>query len=70
MDAPPLYVARAGRPDLCTSCGQTGEKGGPDQLYGPILPDFAYFRRPDEWESRIDSSTVCVMWRERGEILT
>ena len=33
-----------------------------DQVnYGPILPDFAYFRRPDEWESRIDGSTVCVM---------
>ena len=26
--------------------------------YALLLPDFAYFRRADEWESRIDSSTV------------
>ena len=26
--------------------------------YALILPDFAYFRRADEWESKIDSSTV------------
>lgn len=27
-------------------------------LYGPLLPDFAYFQGPEFYESKIDASTV------------